>query len=274
MPSPPPSESSHRDFAAESHTGNPSHPFVHISMCNHTSAHSFFVNLSTDPLLGPLLEIGVDVTSNTQTHEIRVKIPADSQHALPTAIISAFRKLDQLVVHADSYEFRIKFSPHKVDVAAASALIDSDGVLLIRVHRLRGWLYQVQASSSCLECFNASNDLAYGVMQLQALSLKRIHTDNSSLALFPQSPSPLEGVGLSTALPPFLPLPDSFPAPPMPDSLPTSQIGRHVEPCEVLKAYNTKLELTIAGNGTYLAPWLTKLSLRSYPAIATLNGVS
>ncbi|KAN0134758.1 hypothetical protein V8E53_007543 [Lactarius tabidus] len=100
-------------------------------MRNHTSAHSFFVNLSTDPPLGPLLEIGVDVTSNTQTHEIRVKIPADSQHALPTAIISAFRKLDQLVVHADSYEFRIKFSPHKVDVAAASALIDSDGVLLI-----------------------------------------------------------------------------------------------------------------------------------------------
>jgi hypothetical protein len=69
-------------------------------MRNHTSAHSFFVNLSTDPPLGPLLEIGVDVTSNTQTHEIRVKIPADSQHALPTAIISAFRKLDQLVVHA------------------------------------------------------------------------------------------------------------------------------------------------------------------------------
>ena len=46
-----------------------------------------------------------------------------------------------------------------------------------------------------------------------------------------------------------------------------------MEPCEVLEAYN-KLELTIAGNGTHLAPWHAKLGFQPYPAIATLNSVS
>jgi len=46
-----------------------------------------------------------------------------------------------------------------------------------------------------------------------------------------------------------------------------------VEPCEVLEAYD-KLELTIAGNGTHLAPWHTKLGFQPYPAIATLNSIS
>jgi hypothetical protein len=133
-------------------------------MHNHTSARSFFVELSTDTSPDLLLEVGVDVRSNARTHEVRVEIPANSRQALAATLISAFRNLNQLIVHAgedffdfyrlaygnripDSYEFKIKFSPHEVDVATASALIDSDGVLIIRVQRLRGWLYWVQARS-------------------------------------------------------------------------------------------------------------------------------
>ena len=132
-------------------------------MRNHTSARSFFVNLPTDLLPGPLLEVGVDVSSNARTHEVRVEIPAKRQ-ALAATLISAFRNLNQLVVHAgeecsnccsdtltikmpDSVEFRIKFSAHEVDVAAASALIDDNGVLVIRVQRVRDWLYRRSLSS-------------------------------------------------------------------------------------------------------------------------------
>ncbi|KAF8274325.1 hypothetical protein EI94DRAFT_850937 [Lactarius quietus] len=52
-----------------------------------------------------------------------------------------------------------------------------------------------------------------------------------------------------------------------------ASISRDVEPCEVLEAYD-KLELTIAGNGTHLAPWHAKLGFQPYPAIATLNSIS
>jgi hypothetical protein len=82
---------------------------MHISLRNHTSARSFFVDLSTDLPLGPLLDIRVDVTSNMQIHEIRVKIPADSRHALATTLISAFRNLNQLVVHAGEEPFNSGF---------------------------------------------------------------------------------------------------------------------------------------------------------------------
>ena len=51
------------------------------------------------------------------------------------------------IENPDSYEFWIKFSPHKVDVAVASAWIDSDRELLIHFQRLGGWPYQVQACS-------------------------------------------------------------------------------------------------------------------------------
>ena len=127
-------------------------------MRNHTYAHSFFVGLSTELSPGPLLEVGVDVTSNMRTHELRVEIPANSRQALASTLISAFRNINQLIVYAgeyqhveiqppdydqitDSFEFKIKFSPHEVDVAAASALIDSNGVLIIHVQRLRSWVY-------------------------------------------------------------------------------------------------------------------------------------
>ena len=127
-------------------------------MRNHTYAHSFFVGLSTELSPGPLLEVGVDVTSNMRTHKLRVEIPANSRQALASTLISAFRNINQLIVYAseyqhveiqppdydqitDSFEFKIKFSPHEVDVAAASALIDSNGVLIIRVQRLRSWVY-------------------------------------------------------------------------------------------------------------------------------------
>ena len=133
-------------------------------MRKHTSARSFFIDLSMDSPPGPLLEIELDVKSNMQTHDVRVKIPADSQQALSAILISAFRNLNQLIVHAgeeffnsvshtnaigtlDSYKFRIKFSPREVDVAAATALVDSNGVLLIRVQKLRGWLHRVQVRS-------------------------------------------------------------------------------------------------------------------------------
>ena len=51
------------------------------------------------------------------------------------------------------------------------------------------------------------------------------------------------------------------------------QISRDVEPCEVLEAYD-RVELTISGNGTHLAPWHAKLGFQPYPAIATLNSLS
>ena len=127
-------------------------------MCNHTYTHSFFVRLSTELSPGPLLKVGVDVTSNMRTHKLRVEIPANSHQALASTLISAFRNINQLIVYAseyqhveiqppdydqitDSFEFKIKFSPHEVDVAAASVLIDSNGVLIIHVQRLRSWVY-------------------------------------------------------------------------------------------------------------------------------------
>ena len=76
-------------------------------MRNHTSAQSFFVDLSMDSLPGPFLEIEVDVRSNLQTHDIRVKIPADSRQDLAATIISAFRKLNQLIVHAGKEFFNL-----------------------------------------------------------------------------------------------------------------------------------------------------------------------
>ena len=132
-------------------------------MCNHTSTCSFFVNLPTDLSPGPSLEVRVDVSSNARTHEVRVEIPAKRQ-AFAATLISAFRNLNQLVVHAgeessnscsdiltikmpDAVEFKIKFSAHEVDEAAASALIDDDGVLIIRVQRVRDWLYWHSLSS-------------------------------------------------------------------------------------------------------------------------------
>ncbi len=51
------------------------------------------------------------------------------------------------------------------------------------------------------------------------------------------------------------------------------QIPRDIEPCEVLEAYD-RVELTITGNSTHLAPWHAKLGFQSYPAIATLNSLS
>ena len=136
---------------------------MHISMHNHTSTHSFFVNLPTNLSPGPSLEVGVDVSSNARTHEVQVEIPA-KQQAFAATLISAFRNLNQLVVHAseessnscsdiltikmpDAVEFKIKFSAHEVNVAAASALIDDDGVLIIRVQRVRDWLYRHSLSS-------------------------------------------------------------------------------------------------------------------------------
>ncbi|KAI9453574.1 hypothetical protein BJY52DRAFT_1288754 [Lactarius psammicola] len=52
-----------------------------------------------------------------------------------------------------------------------------------------------------------------------------------------------------------------------------ASIPRDLEPCEVLEAYD-KVELTITGNGTHLAPWHAKLGFQPYPAIATLNSVN
>jgi hypothetical protein len=74
-------------------------------MHNHTSACSFFVKLSTDLLPDLLLEVGVDVRSNTRTHKVRVEIPANSRQALTATLISAFRNLNQLIVHAGEYCF-------------------------------------------------------------------------------------------------------------------------------------------------------------------------
>jgi breast cancer 2 susceptibility protein len=53
----------------------------------------------------------------------------------------------------------------------------------------------------------------------------------------------------------------------------TNQLPRNTEPCEVLEAYD-KVELNIAGNGTHLAPWYTKLGFQPYPAVATLHTLS
>lgn len=70
-------------------------------MRSHTSARSFFVDLSTDsPAPGPSLGVRVDVRSDVQTHEVRVQIPAKSRQALAAALISAFRNVNQLIVHA------------------------------------------------------------------------------------------------------------------------------------------------------------------------------
>ncbi|KAF8262343.1 hypothetical protein EI94DRAFT_834469 [Lactarius quietus] len=140
---------SHQDLPTPGSHNTSSGPVVHISMRNHTSAHSFFVDLSAESfeLPGPLLEVEVDVSSTTRTHEVRIKVPANLRQALATTTISAFRNLNQLIVHADSYEFRIKFSRREVDVAAASALVDNDGVLIIRVQRLSSWLNRLHARS-------------------------------------------------------------------------------------------------------------------------------
>ena len=48
------------------------------------------------------------------------------------------------------------------------------------------------------------------------------------------------------------------------------QLPRNAEPCEVLEAYD-KVELNIAGNGTHLAPWHTKLGFQPRPAVTTLH---
>lgn len=76
-------------------------------MRHHTSAHSFLVDLSTDLSPGPLLEVRVDVSSNTRTHEVRVEIPANSRQALAATLISAFRNLNQLIVHAGEDRFNL-----------------------------------------------------------------------------------------------------------------------------------------------------------------------
>ena len=47
----------------------------------------------------------------------------------------------------DSVEFKIKFSAHEVNVAAASTLIDDKGVLIICVQRVSDWLYWCSSSS-------------------------------------------------------------------------------------------------------------------------------
>ncbi|KAH9964099.1 hypothetical protein BC827DRAFT_49058 [Russula dissimulans] len=52
-----------------------------------------------------------------------------------------------------------------------------------------------------------------------------------------------------------------------------ASLPRNAEPCEVLEAYD-KVELNIAGNGTHLAPWHTKLGFQPHPAIATLHTLS
>ncbi|KAF8266960.1 hypothetical protein EI94DRAFT_1786674 [Lactarius quietus] len=128
---------------------NTSDSIMHISLRNHTYACSFLVDLSTDSSELPeaLLHVGVTISSDARTHEIRIETPANSREALAATTISAFRTLNRLIVHADSYEFRIKFSPHEVDVAAASALVDDNGVLIIRVRRLSSWLYRLQSCS-------------------------------------------------------------------------------------------------------------------------------
>ncbi|KAF8258965.1 hypothetical protein EI94DRAFT_1752816 [Lactarius quietus] len=140
---------SHQDLPTSGSHNTSSGPIVHISMCNHTSAHSFFVDLSTKSfeLPGPLHEVEVDVSSTMRTHEVRIKVPANLQQALATTTISAFRNFNQLIVHADSYEFRIKLSCHEVNVATASALADNNGVLIIHVQRLSSWLNRVHAHS-------------------------------------------------------------------------------------------------------------------------------
>ena len=72
-------------------------------MRNLTSINSFFVkfptNSSPDPPAPLLEEVRVDVSSNTRTHEVRIGIPAKRQ-ALDANLISASRKIDQLVVYA------------------------------------------------------------------------------------------------------------------------------------------------------------------------------
>ncbi|KAH9162332.1 hypothetical protein EDB89DRAFT_1913338 [Lactarius sanguifluus] len=61
------------------------------------------------------------------------KFPETLRQALDTIIISAFRKPNKLVVHADSFSFNIEFSCDEVDVAATSASIDEDLVLLAKL---------------------------------------------------------------------------------------------------------------------------------------------
>ncbi|KAH8978866.1 hypothetical protein EDB86DRAFT_3150137 [Lactarius hatsudake] len=111
-----------------------SSPIIRVLMTN-------YYNLVSPPeSLEPLPRVKVYfVNSNPSIHEIRIKFPENLRQALVTTIISAFRKLNKLVVHVDSYKFEIVFFPREVDVAAASALINEDLELLIRVRRL-GWL--------------------------------------------------------------------------------------------------------------------------------------
>ncbi|KAI0299813.1 hypothetical protein BC826DRAFT_714100 [Russula brevipes] len=52
-----------------------------------------------------------------------------------------------------------------------------------------------------------------------------------------------------------------------------ASLPRNTEPCEVLEAYD-KVELNIAGNGTHLAPWYTKLGFQALPAVSTLHTLS
>lgn len=86
---------------------------------------------------GPLPGVGVNVVcSNPNIHEIHFRFPETSRQALVATIISAFRKPNKLVVNADSFSFNIEFSSDEVDVAATSAHIDEDLVLVIRVPRL------------------------------------------------------------------------------------------------------------------------------------------
>lgn len=69
---------------------------MHISIHKHTSASSILVGLSANSTQGPLLGVGVDVTSTSSTHDIRVEVPPDSRCALGT-LISAFRNPNKLV---------------------------------------------------------------------------------------------------------------------------------------------------------------------------------
>ncbi|KAH9020818.1 hypothetical protein EDB84DRAFT_1565517 [Lactarius hengduanensis] len=108
-----------------SHQGLESHnPIIRVLMTNYNSVSS--------PELEPLPRVEVNFgSSNPSIHEIQIKFPEILRQAVVTSIISAFQKLNKLVVYVDSYKFEIVFSPKEVDVAATSALINKDWELLI-----------------------------------------------------------------------------------------------------------------------------------------------